>query len=1008
MKGRHGAVTIVSKNYFALAATLAQSYKRHHPDHDFIIVLVDRADGKVPAELPGVAEVIEVAKFAIPDIARFIYRYTVMELNTAVKPFVLADLFENRGYETLLYIDPDIWVHRPMTPVYDALAEADIVLTPHMRRPYGDDKIPSDLVILQSGTYNLGFIGLRAGPSATSFLEWWTSKLYLDCVVDIANGLFVDQKWVDLVPAFFPSHRIIHDPTCNVAYWNLHERELTRDDSGWFVDGEPLTFYHFSGYLPFSPQTLSKHQNRHVLARMPALKALTDAYSAALMANGYAESNAWPYAFATLANGVKLPLELVRDVMQWAAREHVPTPCPVTEPDAFCRFLMSRGALPGRPGLTLLLHFLLKRRGDVAGAFPGAQTDSDDPDFRAWLEKVGRDDFELDDLLAFEQAGVPVDYVAEVFGRLRKAGRKDILEKHEDLWTRPAAFEEFATWVATRGTKQMRFDRVHAEHLRQAYPALMRIVNIYFLRGDLQARYPALARAGQLDGLVHWLRDNRFALDLTQEEISLFAEFAAASADQLEVMRFLYLHRGKPSGVLPGIYAIESRQREIGGVLANKRLASFFANSKRIDPADHFHARFGDDATALESFEALSVEDLPARDNFTFVTRLRQSLAARKPEDRRVNVAGFLDAPSGMGESARSLAASLAATPAITRSMALPHPQGGVGATFDPLLFGWPQGGADVSVCVANADCAGQVDAFLPRSFWAKRDVGYWVWETEELPARFKDGERLFDEIWTPSRFSADAIAKTVSCPVRVLPHTLDFPALDRARANRARYGLPETGLLFGFAFDPLSVLERKNVRGLLRAFDAAFREDDDCYLVFKVNGNVQGHFDYEMLRARAERGRVLFFEGTLARDETYGFMKSLDAYVSLHRAEGFGLTCAEAMALGLPVVASGYSGNLEFMDKDNSLLVPTRVVETERAWGAYPAGSRWGDPDHEAAVDALRSLKDASRRLALGAAGAASVRTTLDTRAVGAAAWALIQQLTGRTDVQHSKRHRR
>ena len=324
--------------------------------------------------MPGSgAEVIELAHLAIPDISRFIYRYSIMELNTAVKPYVLADLFRRRGYETLLYIDPDIYVFRPLTHVYKALESASIVLTPHMRRPFYDDAMPNDVAILQSGTYNLGFIGLKCGETSRRLLDWWMTKLHTDCVVDIPKGLFVDQKWMDLIPGFFPDHRILYEPGYNVAYWNLHERRLTQRDGEWLVEGQPLRFFHFSGYNPFAPLLLSKHQNRHRLSGMPTLKRLTDFYGRALLERGYDESSAWPYAFETLANGVRVPLQLVTAVMQWTIRNKVPTPCPVKEPDAFCRFLMSRGVIANRPKVVLLFHFLLRARGDVAAAFPNSQ-----------------------------------------------------------------------------------------------------------------------------------------------------------------------------------------------------------------------------------------------------------------------------------------------------------------------------------------------------------------------------------------------------------------------------------------------------------------------------------------------------------------------------------------------------------------------------------------------------------------------------------------------------------
>lgn len=278
--------------------------------------------------------------------------------------------------------------------------------------------------------------------------------------------------------------------------------------------------------------------------------------------------------------------------------------------------------------------------------------------------------------------------------------------------------------------------------------------------------------------------------------------------------------------------------------------------------------------------------------------------------------------------------------------------------------------------------------------YWAVKNVGYWVWETEELPPTLQKYEKFFDEIWTPSDYSAEGIRHTISRPVKVLPHTLDFAAIDKAASNRSLFGLPESGILFGFIFDPHSVLERKNLMGVVRAFRKAFRDDDNCYLVLKVNGRCAGAYDYEMVRAQADWSRILFVEETYSREETYNFMKSLDVYVSLHRSEGFGLTCAEAMAMGLPVVASKYSGNLEFMRDDNSLLVPTKVIETDRPYGPYPAGTRWGDPDVEVAATMLRSLIERDRRVDVGSRGAESVRQLLSQEAVSASAKSMILAL--------------
>jgi len=993
---RHAAITIISKNYFSHAITLANSYRKHHPNNEFIIVLVDRADGYLPKDLPPGIETIEIARFRIPDLDRLIYRYTLIELNTAVKPFVLSELFVNFSYETLVYLDPDIWIFRHMTEVYQALEDASIILTPHMRRPYYDNYHPNDLSILQSGTYNLGFIGLRAGKSCRYLLDWWMSKLYRDCIVDVANGLFVDQKWIDLVPAFFPDVCILHDPTYNVAYWNLHERRLSGNMDGWRVDGKPLSFFHFSGYIPISPGELSKHQNRHQLAKLPELMDLTTCYGNALFANGYETSMTWPYAFETLSNGVHLPMTLVRDAMQWASITGVSTPSPDEYPNEFCRFLMSRGQLPNQTNVVLLYSLLLKRRKDVADAFPQAINNSDDKGFRDWLMYSGIKEECLADLIPYEGEEI-LDYVADAFCRLRLDNRTDVLTEFQDMWSNDEVFDKFVDWMSSFGIDEMGFERTHAERLSEARAGTFRILNIYFMRGDLQARFPTFWEDHQRVEFADWLRRHRHELNLSLDAISLFSEFTGAQRELLEKMRFLYQHHGKKQKILPSIYAVDERRYSYGITLGTDRIFDWLAHEASISPADHFVAHFGRDLSRLADFGKCSVPGLPPRENFAFVKKLREALTI-EPSGLIANVAGFLTAPSGMGEAGRSLLSTLQQTNLGLRAVTLPHVHAqSTRLPNQPTLFGWPSGVADMSITVANADSTSFLETVLPSIFWARMNIGYWLWETEALPQHFADADTLFDEIWTPSRYSADAIRKTSKRAVRVLPISLEFAAIDQSKPNRERFGLPTEAILFGFLFDPDSILERKNVTGLIEAFRAAFRDDDNCYLILKVNGTARGSYAYERIRARADSDRILFLEATLSRADTYDFLKSLDAYVSLHRAEGFGLTCAESMALGLPVVASDYSGNLEFMNTRNSLLVPTSVIETDRPHGPYPSGTRWGDPDLDAASQILRTLLDEETRQAIGLQAAHSVRRALAVETLAARAKGMIAELLSR-----------
>jgi glycosyltransferase involved in cell wall biosynthesis len=997
---KHAAITIVSKNYMAFAETLANSYKKHHPNNDFFIVLVDRADGFVKERLACGAEVIEMADLDIPEISQFIYRYSIMELNTAVKPFALSSMFVRNEYDTLLYIDPDIRVYEPLTEVYSALEEASIVLTPHLRRPYNDGSNPSDLAILQSGTYNLGFIGLRRGKTSDELLAWWMEKLYRDCVVDLPKGLFVDQKWIDMIPGFFPDHRILYHPGYNAAYWNLHERPITRDGDRWLADNQRIAFFHFSGYVPYMPTVLSKHQNRHDLKSLPDLKALTDSYAKELFDNGYEESHAWPYAFAKLPNGVKLPLRLVAAAMQWCSRAGVKTPDPVLEPDAFCRFLMSRGKVTDFPNVVMLFHFLLSMRGDVRGAFPAAWHDSDDAGFRAWLRGSGEREEQLVDLLPFEEEGQIADHVGDVFLRIRSAGIDDVLEHFQDMWTSPKVFSQFVEWVRTEGVQELALDEAHASALERATTSIAKILHIFFLRGDLQARFNALQNATQVVELSHWLRQQRVALDLDDDGISLFVEFASASSDLIDRMRLLYQHSGSPSRAEPSVYAVDTRRNEIGSTLSAADCREWLSTGDAIPVADQYLRRFGASGPVLEDISQAFAPGLSASENFELAKKIRREVTALEKGGPVVNLAGYLQATSGMGESGRSMQKTLALAGFTSRCTTLP------GISIEPApiptkpaFFGWPSAAAALSITVANADSLKALQEFLPGSHWTQSNVGYWVWETEELPKIRRDSQRAFDQIWTPSEYSAAAIRKTIDLPVHVLPHMLSTDLLDIARASRPRFGLPQDALLFGFSFDPLSSIERKNVRGLIAAFGRAFSAKENVYLILKVNGKAAGAFEYEQVRANCKSDRILFMDATLDRQSNFDFLASLDVYVSLHRSEGFGLTCAEAMALGLPVIATGYSGNVDFMSESNSVLVPTRVIETDRPFGPYPAGTRWGEPDVDAAAQAMRRMLDRSARGALGAAGRSSIRETLSPTRLAARARDLVEGALAETE---------
>src|SRR5262249_46547918 len=183
------------------------------------------------------------------------------------------------GEKEVLYIDPDILVMRPLEELRAPLASASIVLTPATLRPMPrDGKRPFDQDLLVAGAYNLGFIGVRRSDQAQEVVRWWETHLREGgAVVDMPKGLMTDQKWVDLVPSLYSETVILRDDTYNVAWWNLHHRELTRRGQQFLVNGRPLAFFHFSGFDPAKPRVFTKEcQNRTEIVEGTALAELID------------------------------------------------------------------------------------------------------------------------------------------------------------------------------------------------------------------------------------------------------------------------------------------------------------------------------------------------------------------------------------------------------------------------------------------------------------------------------------------------------------------------------------------------------------------------------------------------------------------------------------------------------------------------------------------------------------------------------------------------------------
>jgi glycosyltransferase involved in cell wall biosynthesis len=276
--------------------------------------------------------------------------------------------------------------------------------------------------------------------------------------------------------------------------------------------------------------------------------------------------------------------------------------------------------------------------------------------------------------------------------------------------------------------------------------------------------------------------------------------------------------------------------------------------------------------------------------------------------------------------------------------------------------------------------------------------IGQWMWEVDVIPPWWEQAFDLVDEIWVPSTYTARAIAAASPKPVVVVPLPVERPA-----EIAADHGLdiPDAPWTFLFAFDFLSTLQRKNPLGLIEAFEQAFAPGEGPLLVLKTtNARFRGQEVDRLRYAIGDRKDIIMVDGALPSDRLAALFAAADSYVSLHRAEGFGLTLAESMVLGKPVVATGFSSNIDFMTTNNSYLVDYTLTEVGPEAEHYPANGTWAEPSTAHAAALMREIwedRDAARER--GERARRDIEATLSFDAVGKIARRRLERIPARKD---------